>query len=114
MTRVIIFTSRVALLADFYRTAFGFTIVSPAEDGWIELTGGGCNRALHRTAKETQRKRDRWIKLVFGSRQVAATRRRLVTRGIAMGAISTFAGIAMCDGRDPDGNRFQISSRGMR
>jgi hypothetical protein len=114
MVRVIIFTSRVAVLADFYRTAFALTSIGIPDDGWIELTGGGCTLALHGTSRDTRRKRDSGIKLVFGTTRVAATRRRLVKLGIAMGALHRFAGIAMCDGKDPDGNVFQISSRGMR
>jgi predicted enzyme related to lactoylglutathione lyase len=114
MTRVIIFSSRVGRIAEFYRTAFGFTTVGTATDDWIELTSGGCNLALHGTARDTRRTGDCGIKLVFGTRRVAATRSRLVKLGIAMGTVCSFAGITMCDGRDPDGNRFQISSRGMR
>ncbi len=114
LTRVIIFSSRVAALADFYRRAFGFAIVGTAADDWIELSSGGCNLAIHGTARDTRRKGDSGIKLVFGTTRVAAVRRRLTKLGIAMGAVCAFDGISMCDGKDPDGNRFQISSRGMR
>jgi hypothetical protein len=49
---------------------------------------------------------------VFHAPDVAAVRAALVKRGAtAMGPVKSTAAFDMCDGRDLDGNRFQISSR---
>jgi hypothetical protein len=50
--------------------------------------------------------------LVFYAADVAAARAVLVKRGaVAMGKVISADRFDMCDGKDPDGNPFQISSR---
>ena len=62
---------------------------------------------------KTAGKRDTGIKFVFGAKDVKKEKARLVKLGVKMGEIMEFEDLRMCDGRDPDGNRFQISSRGV-
>ncbi len=104
------FTGNVSRLADFYSSHFGLEQVGEPEDGWIELNAGGCNLAFHHTSKKID-DRDNGIKFVFGSADVAAEKERLEGLGVKMKKIFTFGNMEMCDGQDPDGNRFQISSR---
>ena len=112
ITRMIIFTRDVERLAEFYRSSFKLEFVGQASSEWAELRSGSCDLAFHRTDEEGVG-RDGWTKLVFGSLDVAAERQRLVDRGVEMTEIVEFEGIQLADGRDPDGNPFQISSRGM-
>lgn len=111
LSRVIIFTMDVGRLVEFYKAHFGLEIVGKADDGWTELNAGGCNLAFHKTSEKTSDK-DPGIKFVFGSDDVPGERSRLEGLGIKMSKVFEFGDIQMCDGRDPDGNRFQISSRG--
>ena len=107
MRRVILFTPNVERLSRFYEDVLGLKPVGK-EEGWRDFAAGACNIALHAgrpvaSAPQT--------KLVFFARDVAAARASLVKRGAKMGKIASTASFDMCDGRDPDGNRFQISSR---
>ena len=112
LARVIIFTPNVKRVVDFYRSCFDLDVIGEATDEWTELGAGGCNIAFHKTS-ETGTERDGWTKIVFCSDDVKAERSRLENMGIEMSDVSTYGEIEMCDGRDPDGNYFQVSSRGV-
>lgn len=112
ISRVIIFTHDVERLSEFYRSTFGLETVGEADAGWAELSTGTCDLAFHKYGEGAE-ERDGWMKIVFGTRDVAAERERLIERGIEMSEITEFGSIRLCDGRDPDGNWFQISSRGL-
>lgn len=112
VSRFIIFTPDVKRLADFYVSGFGLSTVGDTSEEWMELDAGGCTIAFHRTS-EKGTTRDGWTKLVFGSKDVAAEKERLERIGVKTSEIVNFGDIQLCDGRDPDGNYFQISSRGM-
>jgi hypothetical protein len=112
LSRIIIFTPDVDRLAGFYKSAFNLGGIGVANSEWTELDAGGCNLAFHKV-KETSHIRDCWVKAVFGSSDVTAEKERLEGLGIEMSGVVTFGEIQLCDGRDPDGNWFQISSRGI-
>jgi len=46
MRRVIIFTHNFAAMRDFYRDMFGLSVVEE-DEGWADLSAGGCNIAIH-------------------------------------------------------------------
>jgi len=48
---------------------------------------------------------------VFHADDVAAAREDLVSRGAKMGPVKIFGDLHLCDGDDPDENRFQLSNR---
>lgn len=112
MSRIIVFTHDVERLAGFYRKCFELDESGQSSADWTELDAGGCHIAFHRIDEEDSR-RDGWIKIVFGSSDVAAEKQRLEKLGVEMSDIVEFGNIRLCDGRDPDGNSFQVSSRGM-
>jgi catechol 2,3-dioxygenase-like lactoylglutathione lyase family enzyme len=111
ISRVIIFTHDVQRLSDFYKRYFGLEVVGEADAEWAELSSGTCNIAFHRYSEEVDG-RDGWVKVVFGSRNVADEKARLEDLGLSLSEVVEFGSIQLCDGQDPDGNRFQISSRG--
>ncbi len=112
ISRFIVFTPDVKRLADFYKTAFDLKVTGDPDEEWTELNAGSCSIAFHRTS-ENGTTRDGWTKLVFGSKDVTREKSRLEGLGIRMSDVVRFGDIQLCDGRDPDGNYFQISSRGM-
>jgi predicted enzyme related to lactoylglutathione lyase len=112
LSRVIIFTNDVDRLVDFYGSSFDLDIVGERDSEWTELNAGGCTIAFHRISENSQT-RDGWVKIVFGAKDVAAQKKRLESLGVEMGNVVEFGNIQFCDGVDPDGNRFQISSRGI-
>ncbi|MEZ4824227.1 MAG: hypothetical protein R2942_18275 [Ignavibacteria bacterium] len=46
-------------------------------------------------------------------KDVAKAKALIESRGCKMGKIVTFGKLNFCDGSDPEGNKFQISNRGM-
>jgi catechol 2,3-dioxygenase-like lactoylglutathione lyase family enzyme len=107
MRRIIIFTSDVAAMARFYRDVIGLELVADEKD-WKELKAGACNLAFHRGKSAIG---DRPPKIAFYAADVAAARAALVKRGATMGKVKSGRSVDLCDGKDPDGNPFQISSR---
>ena len=112
LSRIIVFTPDVERLVRFYENCFGLSPADGASDNWAEMNAGGCSIAFHR-CQEDSAVRDGWVKIVFGSKDVGAEKQRLEGLGVRMSDIVEFDGIQLCDGRDPDGNWFQISSRGL-
>lgn len=110
ISRVIIFTNDVKRLANFYSKCFGASILSDASHEWAELSTGTCDLAFHKI-DEASAVRDGWIKIVFAAKNVAEEKAKLEKLGVRMSDVVEFGSIHLCDGQDPDGNWFQISSR---
>lgn len=108
LKRVILFTRAMDAMIAFYRDVIGLPVVS-REIGWIEFDAGACRIALHDGAGKPGK---RPPKLVFEAKDVAAARALLVRRGAKhIGEVTSTTSFDMCNGRDPDGNPFQLSSR---
>jgi len=108
LRRVILFTPNPDVITEFYRDVIGLELVS-SEDGWREFKAGSCNIALHSGNPSIG---IRPPKLVFYASDVAAARAVLVSRGAkGLGKVLSTGNFDMCNGKDPDGNPFQISSR---
>ena len=110
--RVIIFTHNFAAMRDFYRDMFGLEIVEE-DDGWADMAAGGCNIAIHAAGKGVTVGPE-WEgphKIVFHADDIPAAREDLVARGAKMGPVKIFGDLHLCDGSDPDDNRFQLSNR---
>jgi predicted enzyme related to lactoylglutathione lyase len=110
--RIILFVRDVPAVGAFYRDVLELKeIVNPDDPKeWIEFEAGGCTIALHHGGVE-KKGRSRPPKMVFYSGDVAGTRSTLVKKGVKMGPIQNIEFFKFCDGRDPEGNDFQISSR---
>jgi hypothetical protein len=106
LRRVILFSDDVVALAGFYRDVIGLPLKGAPEKGWVELDAGGAAIAIHAGRKSAGA-----TKIVFGSSDVARTREELIARGAKLGPVKELGGLALCDGKDPDGNPFQISNR---
>jgi catechol 2,3-dioxygenase-like lactoylglutathione lyase family enzyme len=117
---VIVFVKDVARMRAFYGGVLGLEVLEE-QHGWVLLDGGGCRLALHAipeaiargiTIEDPPRAReDTAVKVAFHAPDVAAARERLAAAGVAMGEVRTFGAVSFCDGVDPEGNVFQISSR---
>jgi Glyoxalase-like domain len=94
-------------MSAFYREVLGLE-QKANQPGWKEFDAGAIAIALHNGTSEVGR---RPPKLVFYSADVAATREMLITRGAKMGKVKSGASLDLCEGKDPDGNPFQISNR---
>ena len=105
--RIIIFTRDMPTLTAFYRDVLGLKEKSN-EPGWKDFDAGACGLALHNGSSEVGR---RPPKLAFFSAEVAKTREALLKLGAKMGKVKSKDGLDLCEGKDPDGNPFQISNR---
>ncbi len=107
LKRVIIFTSDMEALARFYGGTLGLPALEDTPR-WKRFGAGAMEIALHNGSSMLGR---RPPKLVFYAADVAAARTALNARGAGLGAVKEAAGFQICDGKDPDGNPIQISSR---
>ena len=118
LNRVILYVQDVDRLATFYQQAFGLPVVEEIKGDWCVLDAGPCQLALHRVG-EAYRVADpsSWevetnAKLVMTvDRPLAELRAELTAKGVPMGKIKSYPGLTglLCDGRDPEGNVFQLA-----
>jgi catechol 2,3-dioxygenase-like lactoylglutathione lyase family enzyme len=109
--RVILFVQDVSKVGAFYRDVLGLPIrISPDDPKvWLEFEAGSCSIALHDGGVPSAGRRQ--PKIVFFAEDVAPVRAELITRGAKLGAIQNAAEFQFCDGKDPEGNPYSISSR---
>ena len=108
MARIILFTPQMEAMTRFYGEVLGLPQVTD-EKGWREFDAGGARVALHSGPASPGRKGP---KIAFHAADVAALRETLVKRGARFGKVLGGAGrFALCNGKDPDGNPIQLSSR---
>ena len=105
--RIILFTSNMAAMTAFYRDVIGLKVAG-TEPGWVDFNAGACHLALHEDGGKPGK---RPPKIVFHASDVASARALLMRRGAKMGPVVSATLIDMCNGKDPDGNPFQVSSR---
>jgi catechol 2,3-dioxygenase-like lactoylglutathione lyase family enzyme len=107
LARVILFTSRMDAMSNFYGEVLGLRRVS-VEKGWQEFAAGSARIALHSGPSSPGRKGP---KIVFYAKDVAALREKLVARGAKFAEVRQGEVFCLCDGKDPDGNPIQLSDR---
>ncbi|MDA0841678.1 MAG: VOC family protein [Planctomycetota bacterium] len=111
MARIILFVKDMPKVTAFYRDTLGLRPIeskSYSPDEWIEFEAGGCNIALHKASKPGGRTRN---KFVFYSADPMKVREELIAAGVKMFKPMVFGSLVLCDGEDPEGNKFQISTR---
>lgn len=107
MARVILFTSQMEAMSEFYGKVLGLRQVTD-EKGFREFAAGGVRIALHSGPSSPGRKGP---KIAFLAKDVAALREKLVARGARFAKARQGEVYCLCDGRDPDGNPIQLSDR---
>jgi catechol 2,3-dioxygenase-like lactoylglutathione lyase family enzyme len=112
---IIIYVDDMNGQVSFYRDKLGFKVKTPHEstdysnEFWVELDTGSCSLALHAGGK--RRFGTDAPKFVFRVSDILAARQSLIDQEVEMGEIRSAApGIWVCDGVDPEGNKFSIES----
>jgi predicted enzyme related to lactoylglutathione lyase len=115
----LVFAKDMEKLVSFYRDGLGLGVVR-AEHGFTVLGGEGMELALsqipERYAQNIQiadppdAREDNPIKLIFAVEDIVATRERLNAAGGQMQPIRAAGARHSCDGIDPEGNVFQITT----
>jgi catechol 2,3-dioxygenase-like lactoylglutathione lyase family enzyme len=107
MARVILFTSQMEEMSEFYGKVLGLRQVTD-EKGFREFAAGSVRIALHSGPSSPGRKGP---KITFLAKDVAALREKLVARGARFAQVRQGEVYCLCDGKDPDGNPIQLSNR---
>ncbi|MBA2479213.1 MAG: VOC family protein [Planctomycetes bacterium] len=79
------------------------------KEKWIELDAGGFCLALHGGSKGSSKRV--WPKMQIRVEDVEAYRARLIARGIEMSKVHKWKTLEWSEGKDPEGNIFQVSNR---
>src|SRR6266566_3119205 len=116
MTRVLLYVRDVGRLKSFYQTLFGFRVIEEIGDEWAVLLAGPVELAFHRVGKSFRSAPLASVpsnaKLVFTvDAGLTELRTKREKADVPMGEIKRYQGFAysLCDGRDPEGNVFQLS-----
>ena len=116
LMEVILYVQDMGRQVSFYRDLLGLQVKEPqgiqdlGDQYWVELETGACTLALHGGGQ--RRFGQDAPKIVFRVADVPRVRRELLQQGVPMGEMRTPApGVQVCDGLDPEGNRFSIESR---
>ncbi len=111
LNRIILFVKDVPRCAAFYKDVLGLESSGYADAKWITFSAGGCLLSLHQGAAASTSRKPKYTQIVFEVADVSAARDQLLSRNVQMDKIIDGDGFAFCNGRDPEGNWFQISSR---
>ncbi len=98
-------------MAAFYQQVLGLVPKTCADDPkeWQEFLAGSLTIALH--LSDAPKPRRIATKLVFYSSDVKMIKQQLEARGVKLGRIIKTEFFEFCNGTDPEGNPFSISSR---
>ena len=122
LAQVMLFTVDTRRMAAFYTGALGLPVIDgDPQGGFVRLDAGGCALALHAVPPDVadridiqdppRAREDCAVKLAFHVDDIDAARASLAGRGARMGETRRFGDVAICDGLDPEGNVFQITTR---
>lgn len=119
LSRIILYVQDVERLSRFYQDAFALPLVEHIDGEWAVLAAGACEIALHRVGP-AYRVADTSVWQVEGNTKLVLTedgdfealRASLIAKGVTVGEIKSYPGTGrLCDGRDPEGNVFQIAEK---
>lgn len=118
LSRLILFVDDIEKMSAFYREVLGLDVLPGGTDGFVCFSAGASQVCLHSLPAEYRsdggdypKREDTYVKFVFYSADVEADRQYLLGRGVRMNETVRYDEIELCDGADPEGNIFQISSR---
>jgi predicted enzyme related to lactoylglutathione lyase len=113
---VILYVQDMDAQVAFYRDTLGLSLSYPQdlesyeEQMWVTFDTGSCVLALHGGGKGNLGSDA--PKFVFMVEDVERARQSLLSRGVKMGDVRSAApGVSICDGTDPEGNKFSIESQ---
>jgi extradiol dioxygenase family protein len=118
VSRIILFVDDIDAMSVFYGGVLGLDKLPGESEGYVCFSAGGCEVCLHSLPEqyrsesdEYPKREDTYVKFVFRSDDVGRDRKYLLDNGLRMNEIVRYGEIDLCDGADPEGNIFQISTR---
>lgn len=120
LNTIILFGKDVELVKDFYIDIFQFEVLEEIKDQWVLLNAGDCKIGLHKIGDQfldtfTENfNADNNVKLVFEiTTDIFLLQKELLKKGVHINEVQTWETYHShtCDGKDPEGNTFQLSQR---
>ena len=113
--RLVIYTSKIDQMADFYAKHFDFSVLRAEDDRIVELRAqnSGLTLLLHPAAAK-QKQGQALVKLVFDVEDVSAFCEAARADGLVFGKIHRADGYEFANAKDPSRNSIQVSSRAFR
>jgi predicted enzyme related to lactoylglutathione lyase len=115
LMEIIIYVQDMNNQVSFYRDVLGYRVRYPSDkenysdEFWVEFDTGACSLALHGGGQK--RFGADAPKFVFRVPDIHAARKYLTGQEVQMGEIRSAApGVWVCDGSDPEGNKFSIEA----
>ncbi|MBM3934975.1 MAG: hypothetical protein FJ319_11875 [SAR202 cluster bacterium] len=107
LKRVILFCNDIEKVAEFYEQKLGLKRVLTT-NSLIDFDTGVAHLALHKAKGNVANQ----TKIAFYCEEVSKVRAEMIAKGIEMGKDpGDGPGVKTCDGKDPEGNVFQLSNR---
>jgi len=113
MTRIVYYVHNIQSVTEFYRDVLELKpIFDPktAPTEWIEFNAGAVRITLQ-LAFDPSGVASTHGNVVFRVDDVEKAREELVERGAELSEVKTSGDERYCEGKDPEGNGFRISSR---
>ena len=116
LNRIILFVNDVQQLKLFYQQNFQFQLSEEIANEWVVLATGSCELALHKAGPHSPSvaPENNNAKLVFQTTaSLRQLREQLVRNNVEMKEVRSFGNspYLFCDGKDIEGNIFQIMQR---
>jgi catechol-2,3-dioxygenase len=120
LTSIIIFVQNIDNLKNFYVDMLGLEIIEETKLQWLLLKAGNCSIGLHKIGDgyldntKEEFNFDNNTKIVFEvDEDINKVREHLLNKNVAMKEVKTFENYDywLCDGKDPEGNVFQLKQR---
>jgi len=116
LMEVILYVQDMNAQVSFYRDKLGLSVKYPqglsdySQEFWVELDTGACILVLHGGGQK--RLGPDSPKIVFRVANIEAARSEVLNRDVQIGEVRSPApSVWVCDGKDPEGNKFSIESR---
>jgi len=113
LTEVILYVENMQEMVEFYRDAMGLAVALPPgksdfrREDWVVFETGSCRLCLHSGGR--RRNGLDSPSLVFRVNDLEVARDELTERGVPMEEPRmAAANVWICEGEDPEGNRFSI------
>ncbi|KIC49609.1 VOC family protein [Tateyamaria sp. ANG-S1] len=112
LSSLVLYTSRMEEMAQFYTDHFGYTAHIQDGDRVVELhpPGDGITLLLHQMGKG-RKQGQVLVKLVFAIEDVAAFCDAASTKGLEFGSLHKADGYVFANAKDPAGNSISVSGR---
>jgi catechol 2,3-dioxygenase-like lactoylglutathione lyase family enzyme len=119
LMEIILYVQDMKAQVSFYQDKLGLTVIEPqgitdfSDVYWVEFDTGPCTLVLHGGGQ--RRHGEDAPKVVFRVEDIEAVRTELIGQGVRLGEVRSPAPeVWVCDGLDPEGNKFSIETKALR